>query len=156
MIRVRLACAIGAFLACAALAPISAIADSLQECKDRTEALRNEQANDSDFAIEACTNFLAIAQGDQRIQGYFYRAIAYFGKHDYYHAVKDFDEVISKKEVISKRAVQLAYIDQGLAYEYQMADDGAFADLAISDLTDAASLQPAVENKTKAQFWPAY
>jgi tetratricopeptide (TPR) repeat protein len=156
MIRVRLACAIGAFLVCAALAPIPAIADSLQRCKDRTEALRNEQANDSDFAIEACTNFLATAQGDQRIQGYLYRAIAYFDKHDYYHAVKDFDKVISKNEVISKRAVQLAYIDQGLAYENQMADDPAFADRAISDLTEADKLEAGVEDKTKAQFWQAY
>lgn len=124
-----------------------AIADSWQDCV---------QTKDPDLAIEACTNFLETAQGDQVIRGYYGRAIAYFNKHDFYHAVKDFDEVISKKEVISKNGLQLAYIDQGLAYENQMADDPAFADLAIFDLTEADKLEAGVEDKTKAQFWQAY
>src|ERR1700722_5579929 len=118
MIKVRLAGGIGAFLACFALATMPAIAESWQDCV---------QTKDPDLAIEGCTDFLATAQGDQVIQGYYSRAIAYFSKHDFYHAVKDFDEVISKNEVISKRAVQLVYIYQGLAYEYQMADDPEFA-----------------------------
>ncbi|HXI42492.1 MAG TPA: tetratricopeptide repeat protein [Bryobacteraceae bacterium] len=141
MSRIRFACSIVAVLACAALATMPVLADSWEDCK---------QTDDPDLAIESCTTVLATAQGDQVIQGNFLRAIAYFGKHDYYHAVKDFSVVISL------RPVQVAYIYRGLAYENQMADDPSFADRAIADLGEATSLQPGVDDKTKAQFWLAY
>jgi tetratricopeptide (TPR) repeat protein len=140
-VRVRLASAIGIFLAWAALATTPAVADSWQDCM---------QSKDPDLAIDGCTNFLATAQGDEVIQGHYGRAVAYFNKHDYYHAVKDFDVVITK------RPLQGAYINRGLAYEGQIADDPAFADQAISDLTEAANLQPGVDDKTRGQFWGAY
>lgn len=149
MIRAGLGYAIGAFFFCAALAPRPMIADSLQDCKDRVGALQEQHANDPDLAIEACTNFLATAEDDQALQGHLFRAIAYFYKPDYYHAVKDFDVVINQRQV------QVAYIYRGLAYMGEMADDPAFADSAISDLTNAANLG-SVDDEKKAQFWPAY
>jgi len=143
MIRVRLACSIGAFLACTVLATMPAIADPPDDCK---------QTKDPDLAIDACTSFLKSAHGDQRIEilGNYYLAIAYFDKHEYYLAIKPFTAFIDI------RPVQLAYIDRGLAYENQMADDPALAGLAIADLTEAAKLPPGVDDKTKAQFAPAY
>ncbi len=149
MIRVRLACLIGAFLACTVLATMPAIADAPDDCK---------QTEDPDLAIDACTSFLKSAHGDQRIEllGNYYLAIAYFDKHEYYLAIEPFTAFIHI------RPVQLAYIDRGLAYENQMADDPELADLAIADLTEAdklppaANQQPGVDDKTKAQFAPAY
>lgn len=156
MNRVRLVCAIGVFFACTVLATMHANADSLQDCKDSVQALQDKRSKDPDLAIEVCTKFLATAQGDQAILGNYYLAIAYFDKHEYYLAIEPFTAVIDI------RPFQLAYIDRGLAYENQMADDPAFADLAIADLTEADKLQqapnqpPGVDDKTRAQFWPAY
>ncbi len=149
MMRDRLACAIGALIFCASLVPRPAFADSLEDCKNRVEALQNRQANDPDLAIETCTSFLKTAQGDQAIQAHYYRAIAHFQKPDYYHAVKDLDAVIDGSPI------QMAYFYRGLAYIGEMADDPAFADFAISDLNKAAN-QGALDNEQKAQFWPAY
>lgn len=151
MIKSRLALATAAFLVCSALPAMPAIADSSQDCKDRFEALRDQRTNDPDLAIEACTNFLATAQEDQVAQEYQFRALAYFYKHDFYHAVKDFSVVIKVRPDF-----QAAYIYRGLAYEYQTDDDAAFADLAISDLDMAARLQGDVYNQQRTQFWLAY
>lgn len=145
----RLACAIGTLVFCAALARRPAFADSLEDCKNRVEALQNRQANDPDLTIETCTSFLKTAKGNEALQGHYYLAMAHFQKPDYYHAIKELDTVIDGSRM------QMAYFNRGLAYMGEMEDDPAFADSAISDLNEAAN-RGTLDNEKKALFWPAY
>ena len=131
----------GALIACLMIGAQPAMADAWDDCQVK---------DNPDLAIEGCTTTLASASGDQMLEAEYHRAFAYFGKHDFYHAVKDFTSVIGS------RSIAEVYAYRGLAYVYQVDDDPAFADQAISDLNQALALKPDLDTNLEKDFSFAY
>jgi len=142
----RLAVALSVLIAGAPLATAPAMADPLADC---------QQTADPDLAIDGCTTFLSTVSGDQAIQPSYARALAYFNKHDFYHAAKDFTAVLVSGQAADGYRVA-AYANRGIAYANQMADDPTFADKALSDLNQALALKSDLDTKIKANFALAY
>ena len=131
----------GALTACLMIGTAPAMADAWDDCQVK---------DNPDLAIEGCTTTLASATGDQVIEAEYHRAVAYFGKHDFYHAAKDYSAVIASRQIAE------VYAYRGLTYVYQVDDDPAFADQAISDLNQALALKPDLDTSLTKDFAFAY